>query len=297
MADRILDWPGDTTASGDSVPLRLAGALHALKIEELALDGVYPPNQVDDETLWTAIEAALRLHENRVLNWLDNPPQTNEVRRAAVLLPALALVAQEYDAPVELLELGASAGLNLRCDAFRLDLPSGGLGPEGSPVHLAPKWSGAAPLGPLPKIISRKGVDLNPLDPSAPADRLRLLAYLWSDQAERIARTEAAIQIAQDIEAEITAGDAADWTENILSEPAPDRVRVLFHTVAWQYFPEDTKARCLAAMQRVTTPLVRISMEADGGNGAAVTITEWPGGKTRQLGRVSFHGLWVDWTG
>lgn len=297
VADRILDWPGDTTAGGDSVPLRLAGALHALKIEGLALKDVYPPNAVDDTTLWSAIEAAFTRHQARIMHWLDSPPQTNEVRRAAVLLPALAMVGKEFDAPVKLLELGASAGLNLCCDQFRLDLPGGTLGPERSSVRLSPEWTGPAPLGPLPRIIARKGVDLNPLNPSDPQDRLRLLAYLWPDQDERIARTEAAIEIAQGIDAEIAAGDAAEWTESMLADPAPDRVRVLFHTIAWQYFPETTKARALSAMQRTTTPLVRISMEADGGNGAAVTMTTWPRGETHALGRVSFHGVWVDWAG
>ena len=142
VADRILDWPGNTTASGDSVPLRLAGALHALKIEGLAFDDVYPPRQVSDDELWQAIEGVLGQHEARLMHWLDSAPQTNDVRRAAVLLPALSLVAQHYDAPVELLELGASAGLNLRCEHFRLVLPGGGIGPEDSNLRIKPEWSG-----------------------------------------------------------------------------------------------------------------------------------------------------------
>ena len=31
VADRLLGWPGDVTSSGQSVPLRFAGALHAMK--------------------------------------------------------------------------------------------------------------------------------------------------------------------------------------------------------------------------------------------------------------------------
>jgi hypothetical protein len=297
VADRILSWPGDVTAAGDSVPLRLAGALHALSIRGLALTGVYPPNDVPDDSLWQAVEAALTAQEAWILEWLDSAPQTNEVRRAAVLLPALALVRQMHGQPVELLELGTSAGLNLRCDRFRLDLPGGWIGEEISAVRLAPAWEGPAPEGPLPRIIQRRGVDLNPLDPTAPEDRLRLLAYLWPDQPERAALTEAAIRIARDVPAEIARDDAGAWTEEMLAEPAVDRVRVLFHTVAWQYFPVTTKARASAAMARVPSPLVQIAMEADGGEGAAIRMTLWPEGETRDLGRASFHGLWVRWAG
>jgi len=295
VADRILDWPGDTTASGDSVPLRLAGALHALKIEGLALSDVYPPVDVEDDRLWSEIEAAFTTHETHLLHWLDSPPQTNEIRRAAVLLPVLSIVAEMYDAPIELLELGASAGLNLRCDLFRLNAPGGGLGPEDSLVQLSPRWTGSAPGGTLPDVAARDGVDLNPLDPQTAEHRLRLLAYLWPDQPERIDRTEAAINIAARIPAQIDRGDAGAWTEAKLAHPAPDVIRVLFHTVAWQYFPEATKARALAAMERSSTPLVRIGMETDGGKGAAITMTTWPGGETRNLGRACFHGRWVDW--
>ncbi|MEM7717971.1 MAG: DUF2332 family protein [Pseudomonadota bacterium] len=295
VADRILAWPGDTTAAGDSVPLRLAGALHALKLDGLALGDVYPPHNVDDDQLWHAVEQALLDHNARVQFWLNSPPQTNEVRRAAVILPALARVAALFDQPVELLELGASAGLNLRCDQFWLDLPGGGIGAPGSAVHIAPEWTGPVPTGPLPRIVRRAGVDLNPLSPDSPEDRLRLLAYTWPDQDDRIARITAAFDIAGRVPATVDAGDAADWLEQTLAAAAPDRVRVVFHTVAWQYFPEATKARALAAFEGSASSVVRIAMEADGGHGAAVTMTVWPGGKTTVLGRASFHGIWVNW--
>ena len=296
VADRVLGWEGDPSPYGDSVPLRLAGALHALKIEGLALGEVYPPVDVPNDALWSAVEAALVEHEARVLHWLDSAPQTNEVRRSAVLIPALAMVAREFPGkPVELLELGCSAGLNLRCDRFRLDLPGGGIGAEGSPVRLAPKWRGAPIPGDLPDVVARRGIDLNPLDPVR--DRVRLLAYLWPDQDDRIARTEAAIAVAREVPAGIEAGDAGVWAGRVLSEPAPDRVRVVYHTIAWQYFPETTKARALEAMKTTSSPIVRVAMEADGGDGARLSLTHYPTGEERELGRADFHGRWVDWQG
>jgi hypothetical protein len=37
-------------------------------------------------------------------------------------------------------------------------------------------------------------------------------------------------------------------------------------------------------------------MEADATPGsAALTVTLWPGGETRELARVDFHGRAVDW--
>lgn len=296
VADRILSWPGDTTASGDSVPLRLAGALHALKVEGKALVDVYPPNDVEDKSLWAAIEAAFVSHETQLMHWLDSPPQTNEVRRAAVLLPALAVVGKMFGGPVDLLELGTSAGLNLRFDHFRLNLPSGnGIGPHTSKVQITPEWQGTVTSTDLPEVVMRKGVDLNPLDGKEPRDRLRLLAYLWPDQPGRLAATEAALSISNRVSAHVDQGDAATWCAAQLTQTAKERLTVLFHTVAWQYFPKATQAHILDTLKQVTSPVVQIGMEGDGGRGAAVTLTLWPEGRTHHLGRASFHGLWVDW--
>ena len=297
VADRILTWSGDTSASGDSVPLRLAGALHALKIEGLALAGVYPPHSVDDDTLWTAVKAALVTYEPRIMSWLDSPPQTNEIRRSVPLIAALSALSDRYNQPVELLELGCSAGLNLRADHFWIVADGKAFGPKDASVTISPEWRCTIPTAvPLP-IVGRRGVDLSPIDPATEEGRLRLLAYLWPDQPERITMTDAAIDVARRVPAEISAGDAGAWLEHALAEPASDRTRVVLHTVAWQYFPGTTKSHALRAMEQAQSPLVRFAMEADGGRGARLTLTHYPAGETQDLGRVDFHGRWIDWTG
>jgi len=63
-----------------------------------------------------------------------------------------------------------------------------------------------------PRVASTAGVDLNPLDPTDPDDALRLQAYLWPDQPERLTRTQAAITAAT---VPVTQGDAIDWLGSI----------------------------------------------------------------------------------
>ena len=107
--------------------------------------------------------------------------------------------------------------------------------------------------------------------------------------------TDAAIAIARDLPADISAGDAGEWLEHQLATPASDRTRVVFHTIAWQYFPPAAQARALAAMEAASTPIVRFAMEADGGRGAKLTLTHYPSGEVQELGRADFHGRWVEW--
>ncbi|MDA8585921.1 DUF2332 family protein [Rhodobacteraceae bacterium] len=296
VADRVLNWPGDPSTNADSVPLRLAGGLHALKLDGLALGDVYPPETASDDALWQSILDTFETHRDRLLDWLTRPPQTNEVRRSGPLLVSLAQVAKNHpDCDIELLELGASGGLNLFMDRYRLDLPGLSLGPPNAPLILTPDWTGPLPHHTLPRITARSGVDLAPLDPTHSADRLRFLAYLWPDQPERLRLTELALTEARVTPVVLSAGDAGAWLEHALAEPTQN-LRVVFHSVAWQYFPEATKARARNALQNTADLTLQIAMEADDNTpGAALTLTEWPNGTTTRLGRADFHGRWIDW--
>jgi PTH1 family peptidyl-tRNA hydrolase len=303
---RILAWEGDVGPAGQSLPLRLAGALHALVLDgaDAPLAAAYPPNAVDDDTLWQAVHGALERHPERVMAWLDRAPQTNEVRRSSILLPAIWwLLSQTGGMPVVLSELGASAGLNLSLDRFALDLPEGTAGAAESPVHLRPEWRGAPPPAPLPlRVVERAGVDMHPLDPGDPGDALRLLSFLWPDQPERMSLTRGAITLAS---VRPDAGDAAPWLAARLGTLRPGRLHVVYTTVAWQYFPPETQNACTAALEAAgaragrNSPLAHLSFEADGQrDGGAVTVRLWPDSPERKLlARADFHGRWVDWRG
>lgn len=301
---RFEAFGGDIGPTGASLPLRLASGLHALVLHGQApsLVAVYPPNTADDAALWAAVEHALAEHETFLLDWVQSPPQTNEVRRAAALMAGAAVAAEKFDLPVFLSELGASGGLNLHWDKFRLKLPGRTIGPGNPALTLAPDWDGPMPPAKLPPIAERGGVDLNPLDPHNPDDLLRLTAFLWPDQPHRLALTRAAAAIQN---APVTRGDAIDWLERRLDAAPEGHLHLVQHTVAWQYFPAEVQARGRALMElagraaTVDRPLAWLAMEADGdassAAGAALTLRLWPGDQTLRLGRADFHGRWIRW--
>ncbi|WP_233488940.1 DUF2332 domain-containing protein [Rhodovulum sp. 12E13] len=305
VADAVLFWPGDAGIAADNPMLRLAGGLHRLVLAgaDADLARVYPPHEVPDGALWSAVERALARHQGALLEALGRAPQTNEVRRAAALIPALGMVAAATGRPLALWELGCAAGLNLRADLFRLEASGRAWGPADAPPLLRPGWQGPAPA-PCPlEVMERRGVDLAPFDPALPEDRLRLLSYLWPDQPERRALTEAALARAAEAPADVARGDAVEWLRAELPRRREGIATVVFHTVAWQYLPEAARekgeALIEAAGARATrdAPLARIGMEADGRRTAGLTLTLWPGGATVALARVDFHGRSVTWTG
>lgn len=302
---RVLDWRGPPDALGDAVPLRLAGALHALvrrgRLPDLAK--LYPPNPLPSvDKLAAAAMDALREADAEIGGWLGYAPQTNEVARSAVLYPGLMVVATETKLPLALFEIGASAGLNLNPDKCAYRLGGRALGRTGSPVVLSPEWTGAPMAGVEPKVLSRRGCDRSPLDLSITAHRERLIAYLWPDQLERIARAEAAIGLAREAPPIIDAADAGPWVEEMIGGPAERGVaRVLFHSIALQYFPEASKRRIAARMETAgrqatdDTPLAWLAFEQYRSEGPRLTLKLWRGGGERLLALADAHVRKVQW--
>lgn len=301
LSDRLRDWPGDIGPRGASLPLRLAGALHALVRQNAdpGLVAVYPPNDVSDAALGRAVAAAIDNHAPYIDAWIDNAPQTNEVRRSALLIAVGNWLTARYQMPLVLSELGASAGLNLMWDQFGLSVGPDRFGPQNPALTLSPDWTGVPPVPAHPVITDRRGVDLKPIDPGSEQGQLRLLSYLWPDQPDRITRTQAAISVAQ---AQVDRGDAADWLDARLSQDCPGMLHLIFHTVAWQYFPDPVKHRAETAIRAAgarasdQAPLAWFAMEADEkGEGACLTLRLWPGDQHLTLGRADFHARWVSW--
>jgi len=308
LGRRILDWPGPPDALGDALALRLAGGFHALvrRGDAPGLQAFYPPHDLPaGDALWQVLRAAMADHEAMLLAWLEHAPQTNEVGRSAVLMAGLLVIAAESGLPLALHELGSSGGLNLVLDRYGYRFGSMECGPEGARPVLAPEWRGAPPPSADLRVTSRRGVDLNPLDVTDPADRERMIAYLWPDQPERVARAEAAIETAADDPPSIDRADAAQWVEDMITPDAPPgAARVVMHSIALQYFPDDSRRRIadrMAEAGAVATPdallhWLRFEIDPEHGDRPTLRLTSWPGGE-RLLAKADPHCHRVEWLG
>ncbi|HET7485339.1 MAG TPA: DUF2332 domain-containing protein [Solirubrobacterales bacterium] len=280
--------------------LRLMGAVNRLVMagREPELADAYAGG--DATRAWGALHDAVSRNGAELHKLVELPVQTNEVGRCNALLFGFMAIAAETGMPLRLLEVGASAGLNLRWDRYRYAAGDFSWGPADSPVRLELELEGKPPsFPPTVEIAARHGCDASPIDPTTEEGRLTLLAYIWPDQVERIARMQAALQVALELPVRVDREPAAPWTQRMLSESTPEQATVLYHSIVMQYLSDEERgafhAKIQAAGERATkeAPLGWLRMEP-GGERADVHLTTWPGGATRHIARVGYHGSPVE---
>ncbi|WP_067696044.1 DUF2332 domain-containing protein [Nocardia jejuensis] len=175
--------------------------------------------------------------------------QTNEAGRAAVLLPALASI----PGPLSLIEVGASAGLCLYPDRYSYNFDGRVVidpadGP--SPVVLTCETTGNPPLpATLPRVLSRAGVDLNPLD-VGDVDEMRWLECLiWPEQQHRLRRLRAAAGVARAEPPHLVTGDLLDSVADLVDAAAADTTVVVFGSAVLGYL-DPASRRAFEALVR-----------------------------------------------
>ncbi|NVI90708.1 DUF2332 domain-containing protein [Actinomadura sp. BRA 177] len=312
LLTRAADDPGAVAAVlGDRTRpgfiLGMLGAVHRLVLEgrvpELAAHYPTAGGTEDPLDAWPAFRDVLIEHAAEIRDGLTDTPQTNEVGRAAPPVGGLLTVAEATGGlPVRLLEAGASAGLNLRADHFRLLHEGGAYGPE-SPVVLAGAWRGLPPVDAPLAVAERRGCDPNPLDATSPDAQRRLLSYVWPDQAGRVARLRAAFEVAARVPATVVRAGAADFLDGLA--PRQGVTTVVWHSTMRPYLSDDEAARVdrhienAGAAATEDAPVAHLTFE---GRDAArldavqvVALRLWPGGERTILGEGRSHGLPTTW--
>lgn len=249
-------------------------------------------------------------HEDEVAEFMrTNRVQTNEIGRCAALLPGF-LQAAGYGLPLRLLEVGCAAGLNLRFDRYRYRYAGGpAWGPGGGPELIA-RAEGAIPRALTPpsvEIAERRGVDLNPIDPTTDEGLYLLHAFVWAGEHDRHERLHGAVDVARSVPARVEQGDLSDWSQEYAA-PAEGTTTVLFHSQVRYQLDDGAVRRLDEAIDRACraatpqSPFVYLALEPPRGAPSdalpelELTVGDGSGPPQRSIVLTTdWHGRWVRW--
>lgn len=260
---------GEDAPTAAVVQLRLLAGVQRLVLRRVTPElTMYYPNlggTASPEHAWADVEPVLRAHFAELQEALQLAPQTNEVGRSAALLIGLFdVVRRAGTARIRLLEVGASAGLNLLVDRYRFSGEGWSYGPIDSPLHLSDVSIGAVqPAG--FSIVDRRGCDLSPVDAGTVEGRLRLTSFVWPHDLHRHERLRAALQVAQAHPVQVDAAAGSDWLQQQLADtPDPGVLTVVWYSVTRQYWPlqEIRAVDAAIAQARRRLPLATVCMES-----------------------------------
>ncbi|HUF85043.1 MAG TPA: DUF2332 domain-containing protein [Acidimicrobiia bacterium] len=287
--------------------LRVLGGLHRIVLagDAPALAYHYPTTGGDGDAAaaWPHIRGLLEEPPPALLDALTRPPQTNEAGRSAALVCGFLVVARDTGLPLRVLELGSSAGLNLRFDRYRYEQDGASFGDPGSPVRFENLWRGGrGPFDADCRVAERRGCDRNPIDATTEDGRLTLLSYVWPGQVARFELLAAALEVAGAHPVPVDRADIPDWLGEQLNDAAPGVATVVFHSVVWSYLTADEQgwvgSTLRAAGERATpeAPLAWLRLEgAPTMDHTELRLTTWPGGEEQFLARASYHIGPVTW--
>jgi hypothetical protein len=285
--------------------LLLAGADHELAgfYPSIAGHRARPPAEAGP-----ALVSFCAIHERELTHLLRTRlVQTSVVQRSLALRLGLHAIAGQESRPVHLVEVGASAGLNLRFDRYGFQIGGRRSGDPASPVQISARWYGDAgvpDLDVLPPLASVTGVDLRPIDARDADARRWLESLIWPENQHQRDLLSAALAIVAADPPTVLPGDATEVCPRIAAGLPPGEPRVAFHAATrlpvapsrWADFD-----RAVDALGE-NGPLYRLSLEyppdpdprpAPARPGVALTLRR-PDGTCALLAVVEGHLHWID---
>jgi hypothetical protein len=256
---------------GQRLPVLVLAALHdvVLRHPDCPLAPWYPsvtgtdPSREDPEA---ALVETCRSHRDEIVGLIrTRQVQTNEVNRSCAWWWGASQLCSGDDRPLFVVEVGASAGLNLRFEeySYRFDdeQDAADVGRRGSPVRLGTTVVHAAggsrtPVRPrLPPVVGRVGIDRNPLDPTDAEDRRWLAACVWPEQRLRYERMSAALSVAASAPPRVVRGDLVDDLGTVLAEAPDDSHVVVLASWVLVYLERDRRSGFASTLAAASVPM------------------------------------------
>lgn len=293
------------------IPNLFFAAVHylLLKNKNVELSKFYPScggSLTDLDLLWSEFRSFCLKNKDSIFKVMEPKlVQTNEVRRCGAIKLGVEQVAQRSGSRnISLLEIGASAGLNLLYDCypihyfkdessldreFQIDVQLKG---PNSPNRFEHELN----------ICDRFGVDLNPLNFNDIEDETWLKALVWPDQLERFEMLSNAIFIAKSHSVNLIKGSGLDFDllSQIVKGFKKENTVCIFHSFTLNQFSQTQREEFDKICENISKDrdIWRLSFEWIGKETPELDLYEYKNGtltNSVKLAKTHDHGRWIEW--
>jgi hypothetical protein len=282
------------------MPHRLLAAARWLVLSDEVADFEEAPDP------WPAFRAALAEHGEWIARFVrEHTVQTNDVQRCWVLLPLFLTIARQVRRPLDLVELGPSAGLNLLWDRYGYAYSAGSWGDPRSPLQLQGEERSRVPaelLETAVEVSSRLGIDLAPVDATTDEGVRLLDAFVRRDDYR--SRVRRAAEVVRREPPELVRGDYLEVLPRVLRRRNARALTVVFQTISTVYLSDEERVRLRVIIEEAGAegPLAWISTPTPEEHGEQrgdypLELALWPAGERRIVARMNVRGEWLEWIG
>lgn len=232
-------------------------------------------------------------HEERLVEIGETRyTQTNECRRCVALLPGIWETQLDR---FHLIDVGCSAGLNLALDRYGYTWSDLRWGNQ-STLILESELRGRAPALRDIEVLSRTGLDLNPIDPADDDDRLWLWSLIWPEQNKRRDRLLAALDLVEGCPISFVGGDATRSLDVVLERLPRGEPAIVMNSFAMNQFSPEMRddLETTVARHRSHREIHRISFEVYNSPNEWASLQIDTGSGFEVVGQAHIHGEWLD---
>ena len=233
--------------------------------------------------------------------------QTNVVNRCSYLTPILSELINKGQKNACIMDIGASAGLNLNFDLYEYWTNGQKIfGDSSVKIEFETKDSAIIPILPINYSVRKIGIDQHLINPQNEDEKRWLNALIWSDHLERFNSMEKALELRQNGGIEMFQASTVPQFEEIINGQRNDETLIVYATHTLYQFSQESRQDFFTMLDRIgkkrdfhflSVESTRYLQEKYDSSQTVIELTSYASGMKNEeiIAETNGHGNWVRW--
>jgi hypothetical protein len=298
---------------GQPIPNIFFAAVHylVLKNKNCELASYYPSiaKNLNNPPLPFDVFKDFCIHnESQILELISTRiVQTNVINRCSYLMPILSELINKGQKNACIIDIGASAGLNLNFDIYEYWTNSQKIfGDSSVKIEFETKDSDIKSIQPINYLMRKIGVDLHPINPQNDDEKLWLNALIWPDHLERFNSMEKALELRQNGGIEMLQASTVPQFEEIINGQRNDETLIVYATHTLYQFSQESRLDFFNMLDSIgkkrdfyflSVESTKYLQEKYDSSQTVIELTSYTNGQKNEeiIAETNGHGNWIHW--